>query len=37
MNAARNRLSYARICKILQICSTDTHQEKFVGEKTYIL
>ena len=34
MNAALNRISYARICKILQKCSSHTHQEKFVGEKT---
>ena len=37
MNAARNRLSYRRICKILQNCSTHTHQEKFFGENTCIL
>jgi hypothetical protein len=37
MNATRNRLSYRRICKILQNYSTDTHQEKFVGENTCIL
>ena len=37
MNAARNRLSYARICKILQNCSTHTHQGKFLDQKTCIL
>jgi hypothetical protein len=37
MNAARNRLSDRRICKILQNCSTHTHQEKFLGQKTCIL
>ena len=37
MNAARNRLSYRRICKILQNCSTHTHQGKFLDQKTCIL